>query len=365
MSRALWFASPGDPALRTGGYLYNAAICARLGVHGFEVRAIRLPDAFPYPSVADQEEAAVLLGAVPSDDLLVVDGLAFGAVSSDVIAAIRAPTIALVHHPLADETGLTPSAVAAFEASERGALASTIGVVTSSPSTGTALVDRFGVPRDRLETVIPGVEKPASRPAGRDDNASPLILSVGSLTHRKGHDVLIDALARLRDHPWRAVIVGSPDLAPDVAQALASQVEDAGLSDRVMLAGTLEAEALQQLYRSADVFALATRHEGYGMVFSEAMVHGLPIVSCAVGAVPDTVPEATGLLVPADDAVALASALEQLLEDPALYGAKAAGAARVGAALPDWDDAAAEFASALRRLSTDTESSERSVGASQ
>ncbi|MEO0618165.1 MAG: glycosyltransferase family 4 protein [Pseudomonadota bacterium] len=349
MRQTLWFASPGDPDLRTGGYLYNAAICARLGSHDFDVKAIRLPDAFPRPTKSDHVEAARLLGRVPSNDLLVVDGLAFGAVTADVLAAIRAPTVALVHHPLADETGLAPEAIAAFEASERTSLAAAVGAITSSPSTSATLVARFGVPPRRIATVIPGVEKPSVQPAcGAGEE--PLILSVGSLTRRKGHDVLLDALAQLLDRSWRAVIVGSPDLAPETARALETKRAALGLVDRVTFAGTLETDALRQLYQSADVFALATRHEGYGMVFSEAMVHGLPIVSCRVGAVPDTVPEEAGLLVPSEDATAFAMMLARLLDHDALRALKAAGAARVGAALPDWDHAALAFAAALKRF---------------
>ena len=75
-------------------------------------------------------------------------------------------------------------------------------------------------------------------------------------------------------------------------------------------------------------------------VFDEALVHGLPIVSCRTGAVPQTVPQAAGLLVPPDDPDALAAALRRLLTEPDLRHAMAAAARTAGAALPGWPDTA-------------------------
>jgi glycosyltransferase involved in cell wall biosynthesis len=113
-----------------------------------------------------------------------------------------------------------------------------------------------------------------------------------------------------------------------------------GLGDRVRLAGRLPGDDLGRAYAQAKIFALATRYEGYGIVFDEAMAHGLPIVTCATGAVPDTVAEGAGLLVPTEDPEAFAAALDQLLSDEALRSRMAATSSRAGAALPGWGETA-------------------------
>jgi glycosyltransferase involved in cell wall biosynthesis len=165
-----------------------------------------------------------------------------------------------------------------------------------------------------------------------------LILSVGLIAARKGHDVLIDALMRIADLPWQAQIVGGTH---DAGVLAALEAQAAPLGDRLRFRGRMEEADLAALYRQATVFALATRYEGYGMVFGEALIHGLPIVTCAAGAVPETVPAGTGHLVPVDDAAAFAAALRRLLTDRAHREAMAAASTAAGQAMPSWTDTAA------------------------
>lgn len=178
--------------------------------------------------------------------------------------------------------------------------------------------------------------------------APPLILSVGLLAERKGHDVLIEALAGVRDLPWQAEIIGKPHDALYAAKLLA-QVESTGLSDRVRFLGEVSEAQVAERYNAASIFALATRYEGYGMVLSEAMQYGLPVVSCAVGAVPDTVGEA-GILVPADDPKAFGAALRGLLSDPVRLARYSTAARDQAAGLPRWEDTARQFVEVIRTL---------------
>ena len=126
--------------------------------------------------------------------------------------------VALVHHPLALETGLAPAAAAALAASERTALAATRGVVVTSPATAAGLAD-YGVSRDRIAVVEPGIDRAARSRGTRaaDATADVELLCVASLVPRKGHLLLLEALARLRHLPWRLTCVGSPELDPDAA----------------------------------------------------------------------------------------------------------------------------------------------------
>ncbi len=178
----------------------------------------------------------------------------------------------------------------------------------------------------------PGTDR-ASRATGSHDGTIAL-LSVGSLVPRKGYDVLLAALATLRDLPWRLSIVGARR---DEAAAAQIEADIVGhdLVGRVVLAGAVTPERLSALYDNADVFVLASRHEGYGMAFAEAIAHGLAVIGTTAGAIPDTVPEAAGILVPPDDVPALAAALRRIVGDAAERARLADGASGRCGAAPD------------------------------
>ncbi|TJZ94295.1 glycosyltransferase family 4 protein [Paracoccus gahaiensis] len=332
------FALPGDITTLTGGYIYDRRLVEGLRAQGRQVEVLALPDSFPTPSPSQMAQALADLQALPADRPVIIDGLAFGALDPAGVAAIRAPIVAMIHHPLAQESALPADLADHLWRTERANLAHARHVLVPSPHTRAMLVERYGVAPDRITVVRPGTDRPAQARAPAPV-APPLILSVGILHPRKGHDVLIAALAQLADLDWQAVIAGNPWDMPHVA-ALEDQICDSGLGARLDLAGRVAPERLAQLYSQASIFALATRYEGYGIVFDEALSHGLPIVSTRTGAVPDTVPQDAGLLVAPDDAPALAQALRRLLESPQDRAACAAAAARAGAALPGWPDTA-------------------------
>ncbi|MEM8662873.1 MAG: glycosyltransferase family 4 protein, partial [Pseudomonadota bacterium] len=328
---SITFAVPGDIDTPTGGYRYDRAVLGGLRAAGHDVTHLRLGVGFPFPSPAELDDAAAQLAAVPASQVLIVDGLAFGAMPAAQLAAVKAKMVALVHHPLALETGLAPAQAATLEASERAALPFAQHVVVTSPHTADTLVAQFGVERTGVTVALPGLSRRWGETV-RAPVSPPLVVSVGSVSPRKGFDVLIDALAGLREMAWRCEIVGSLAREGETAQALFAQVARLGLSERIAFRGALEEAQIGALYGAASVFALATRYEGFGMVFAEAMAAGLPIVGTTGGAVPGVVPPQAGRLVPPDDAPAFAAALGEVLSDADLRaqlgeGARAAGAA--------------------------------------
>lgn len=340
------FAIPGDIETKTGGYIYERSLLLALRAMGREVAHIRLPGSFPNPSGAEMAQSVATLAALPADLPLIIDGLVFGAIDTEGLASLRAPFVAMTHHPLALETGLAPDRAAELFRRERDNLALASHVVVPSPHTRAILAGQYGVPESRISVALPGFR--AADPV-RTPVTPPLILSVGILAPRKGHDILLEALARLTDLDWQAVIVGAPHF-PETAADLRAQCSRLGLDGRVRFTGLIDEADLTALYRSAHVFALATRYEGYGMVFPEALTHGLPIVTCATGAVPDTVPAKTGLLVPPDDHPAFAAALRRVLTDPELRAGMATAATLAGQSLPSWADTAAVMSAALDRI---------------
>jgi glycosyltransferase involved in cell wall biosynthesis len=283
---------------------------------------------------------------VPAGRLLVIDGLAFGVLPDMAEALCRTHRlVALVHHPLALETGLGTDEAEALNASERAALSFAHGVITVSATTARLLATEFGVPVERISVVRPGTDRATI--ARCESGDTPTILSVGSVVPRKGHDVLVEALARLADLPWQLTIVGDRSRDPDTARDLDAAIARHDLGARISFAGTVAPERLDVLYAGADLFVLASRFEGYGMAYAEAIAHGLPVVGTTAGAIPEAVSPGAGVLVAPDDIEALAAALRRLLANRNERAALAAGARAAAEMLPTWAEQTKLFARAL------------------
>ena len=347
--RYVAFAVPGDIATLTGGYGYDRRIIAELRRLGWEVELVGLGDDFPRPSDAQKALAQERLLATPVGCPVVIDGLAFG-VLPQAAAAIQSnrPVVALVHHPLASETNLTQQEMERLRDSERAALAATRLVIATSQATADLLIGHYDVPSRQIEVVLPGTDR---APFSVGGGGHPLrLLSVGAVGARKGFDVLVEALARLAPLPWRLTIAGDRGRDAEAVARLDAAIAGHGLEDRIDCAGAVSPERLADLYARADLFVLASRFEGYGMAYAEAIAHGLPVVGTTGGAIPQTVPLSAGRLVPPGDVDALAEVLRELIEDDASRRALAAGARAHASTLPTWACSGARFGQALERL---------------
>jgi glycosyltransferase involved in cell wall biosynthesis len=342
LKNRLVFAYPGNLQLKTGGYGYDRRLIEGLEQGGWQVERLGLGEGFPLPSAAVMARAHVQLSALPDDALVMIDGLAFGVLNRWAEREhTRLRIVALVHHPLALETGIAADVAERLRESEREALRFVRHTIVTSPETARTLSSAYGVSPSGITIALPGTDQRQAATGGTDrrgGNDPVDIISVGTLTRRKGHDVLIAALARVKDLAWRASIIGSGTLDPVTAKALADQVTSLGLSDRVTLRG--EVDDIAGALQTGDIFALASRYEGYGMVFAEALAHGLPIVACHAGAVPDVVPSEAGILVPIDDVDQFAGALRAYITDPALRRQAGEAAAEAGRRLPSWQQTA-------------------------
>lgn len=347
--KRLFFAVPGALDTPTGGYAYDRRMIDELRRLDWRVDVVALGEGFPSPPQEIRAAAQARLLALPPGAPMVIDGLAFGVLPGAARRLRRdRPLVALVHHPLALETGLPAQRSALLRRSERAALRCAVAVVTTSAATARAVAADYLVPAARVHVVEPGTD-PAPRARGSGGDVVQL-LSVGALVPRKGFDVLIAALARLTALRWHLSIVGDAGRDPACAAQLKADVARAGLSNRVEVLGALPPADLAARYDGADVFVLASRFEGYGMAFAEAMARGLPIVGTRAGAVADTVPAGAGLLVAVDDCDALASALRRVIGDGAQRRGLAAGAWRAAGRLPQWPHCARLFAAVLEAL---------------
>jgi glycosyltransferase involved in cell wall biosynthesis len=345
------FAVPGSLDTPTGGYAYDKRIIAELHALGWQIDVIDLGAAFPNPDAVTRTAALTKLQAVAEGQPIVLDGLAFGVMAEEAeILHARHPLVALVHHPLALETGLDRATARVLHASERAALSRTQAVIVTSVPTADILCRDYAVPAARIAVIRPSVDWPATLLRPRRADGSVHLLAVGAVTPRKGYDILIEVLGSLVDLPWQLTIAGDTTRNATTFARLQADIARLQLHDRIAITGAVSDARLAELYANADVFALASLFEGYGMVFGEAIAHGLPIVATAVGAAKDIVPAGAGLLVSPGDATALRDALRQVIvQKDARRGM--AQAAREGAArLPQWRESAAAFAQVLEAL---------------
>jgi glycosyltransferase involved in cell wall biosynthesis len=343
--RAL-FAIPGELDTPTGGYAYDRRMMEELRRLGWDIGHMALSGQFPAPDAAVLASTYGELAQLPEAIPIIVDGLALGALP-DIgchLGSMRR-LVALVHHPLALESGLTPARAEALRASERAALAAARRVIVTSRATAAVLAAEYEVPQARITVAPPGADPAPFVPLNRA--GVPHVLSVGTLVPRKGHDLLIAAFAMLQDLPWRLTIVGDPARDPSTTAALQRAIADAGLEQRISLVGALPPGELQQHYMAADFFVLASRYEGYGMAYAEAIAHGLPVVGTTAGAIPEAVSKAAALLVPPEDVPALAASLRRLLRDSATRYRLAHAARQAAQRLPRWQESAIAFTAAL------------------
>ena len=341
------FLIPGDLATPTGGYAYARRLLTDLSDRGVDVAAVTLPGSFPHPMPVDLAATAAAFANTPRDAVLLVDGLAYGALPPEIIASADSrPIVALVHHPLGLEAGLGADEADRLMASERAALALAARVVVTSRFTRSLLVSEFGVPAGRIGVAEPGTD-PATRAASSGSRRVSL-LAVGAVTPRKGFDLLVQALATLADLDWHLTIAGACDRSPDHVAALRGAITAAGLDGRITLAGTVSPRRLAELYDRADTVVSPSLFEGYGMALAEALAHGLPVVATTGGAAAETVPDEAGLKVAPGDANALAAALRLMIGDPERRRAASDAAWEAGNALPRWRDTAAIVAAILK-----------------
>jgi glycosyltransferase involved in cell wall biosynthesis len=343
--REVVFAVPGSLDTPTGGYAYDRRLVGELINLGWRVAVVDLGEGFPRPDAETRAAARDRLAELRDGIPVVVDGLALG-VLPDAAAELsrHRPLIALVHHPLALESGLAAAEAEALRGSERQALAHARRVVTTSFATARVLVADYDVPMDRIAVAEPGTDR-APRAKGSGSDVVHL-LAVGSLVPRKGYDVLLKALSTITDLDWRLTIAGNRR-DEDTARRIEAQIAALGLGARISLEGAAPTPRLAELYDSADVFVLASRFEGYGMAFAEAMARGLPVIGTTAGAIPGTVPEGAGILVPPDDTAALSDALRRVVGNGAARARLASGAWAAAERLPTWRAAAEIVARAI------------------
>jgi glycosyltransferase involved in cell wall biosynthesis len=353
LSKQLTFIVPGDPGQRTGGYLFDARIVSELRTGGWQVRQIGLEGRFPMPDKLAEQSMSAALADQDDDALVVIDGLALGGLGEAVaLHAQRLRVIGLIHHPLADETGLPPDQRQHFLASEAEALAHCRKIIVTSSFTADRL-RKLALSQRPAIVIEPGVDRAQTAPIAAARANSGIepdhehLLCVASLTPRKGQDLLLAALEELDGSTWRCRLSGSDQRDRMFALELRQAVQKSQLEHQIEITGERNPEQLASDYQWASVLVLPSHYEGYGMVVTEALSRGLPLIATTGGALIDTVPPEVSLRIPPGDRIALAEALKRWLGEPELRQRLTRAAMDYRQRLPCWRQAGQRFAESL------------------
>jgi glycosyltransferase involved in cell wall biosynthesis len=343
------FAIPGDLMTLSGGYGYDRRVMQELPGCGVEVAYRRLPASFPLADAADVDAAVQIINeGLRLEDVVLVDGLAYGALPQEAIRRIAAPIVALCHHPLALETGLSSEREQTLRDTERCALALAAHVIVTSAHTRDTLEPGFGVSASAITIAVPGTDD-VLRAQG--SGGSPMLLAIGSIIPRKAFHLLVEALDGVRDLDWRLRIVGGAKHSPETAATLCRLIEMKKFSGRIELMGELSVEDLDRIFNSSDIFVSSSLYEGYGMAVAEALARGLPIVTTTSGAVADIVPNDAALKVPPGDVGSMCAALRLVMSEQTVRERLSEASWRAARDLPRWRDTAGIIVKAARRAS--------------
>jgi glycosyltransferase involved in cell wall biosynthesis len=342
-----------DPAKPSGGNIYNRRICDGLTAIGWQVFQHVAPGRWPWPDLASVRALGRLLAGIGDGAIVLVDGLIASPMPDILVPeAGRLRLVVLIHMPLGEAP---PShSVAHAQTREAAVLCAAQYVITTSWSTRERLLRRYALPPDKVHVAQPGVE-PAQLATGTDRGGE--LLCVAPVSSHKGHDVLLAALAATADLPWRCVCVGSLNRDPVFVEHLRLEAEAAGVGGRIRFPGVQIGDDLAHAYAAADMLMLASRGETYGMVVTEALACGLPVITTAVGGLPEALGQTSdgrrpGILVPPEDSVALAAALRDWLVDANLRHRLREAARERRSTLAGWDAPTDRIAQVLAQTAT-------------
>jgi glycosyltransferase involved in cell wall biosynthesis len=341
-----------DPTKPSGGNVFDRHACDGLVGLGWSVREHAVAGPWPQPTLAARAALGRAVSAIPDEALVLVDGLVASSVPDVLVPhARRLDLVVLVHMPLG-EAG-TGDDAARVRRREATVLSAAAAVVTPSRWTRQWLLDAYSLAPDRVHVVEPGVDDADLAPGTIDGGA---LLCVGAVAPHKGHDVLLAALGLVGDLPWRCVCVGALDIDPVFVERRSEQARRDGVAERVSFAGPRTGEDLAVSYAAADLLVLASTAEAYGMVVTEALARGIPVVGSRVGGVPEALGRTAdgsmpGLLVPPGDPQALAAALRCWLVDDQLRRRLRESARQRRTTLTSWSATATRLSDVLQSVS--------------
>jgi glycosyltransferase involved in cell wall biosynthesis len=326
-----------DPARPSGGNTYDRSLRGGLPSVGWSVHEHAVTGRWPRRDAASLGALGGVLERISDDAVVLLDGLVASTAPEVLVPhARRLRLVVLVHMPLGHRPPVDEVADARMR--ECAVLSVAAAIVTTSAWTRRRLLELYALPADRVRVAEPAVVAADLAPGTAAGGA---LLCVAAVTFDKGHDVLLDALATIPDLSWQCVCVGRLDRDPWFVESLRRRSLGGWLGERVSFTGPRTGADLDRSYADADVMVLASRAETYGMVVTEALARGLPVVAAEVGGLPEALGHGAGgcrpgLLVPPGDPAALGAALRAWLADAELRERLRLTAGERRKSLADW-----------------------------
>lgn len=348
----------------SGGYLYDRRVVAGLRDRGHSVTTVAVPRQHYARNLLDSVSQPVwrrLTALADSVDVLLEDELCHPSLVGPNLRLSRResspPIVSVVHH-LRSSEDWSPLRTRAYRAVERAYLLTVDAFVYNSHTTRDTVESLVGPTtgvlappgRDHLQ---PAVTREQIRARAHDEGPVELLF-VGSVVERKGLETLLRGVAAL-EIPWSLTIVGDTTVDPAYTERLRSLTERLAVGDRVTLTGRVPQPRLDELYEQCQILTVPSQYEGYGIVYLEAMGHGLPAVGTRAGGASELIEDgSTGALIAPGDASALTDAVARLATDRDRLAARALAARAAFKRHHTWDETAGAVAAFLRRQQQST-----------
>ena len=344
----LHFFIPGDINTLTGGYIYDKRIAEGLRFKAHDVQVHILAGDFPFPSPESRKVCLESMTIIPKNEAIIIDSLVFGAIP-ELLREIKQyhPIIALVHLPLSVNSELAGNNQTMIRKLEEEAFSYADLIIVSSSFTKN-LIEQAGINPDLIKVVIPGVE-----PNTKKQNYSILprkLITISNYTRNKGYLLLVDALSGLKHLDWTLDCYGDDSFDPEYVKEISEMIEGNKLTGRIFLHSSISGMELSNAYVNSDALIHPSEFESYGMVLTEALAHGIPVVASTGGAVTQTVPATMAVFFKPNDRQSFQDAIEQLFLDQDKYHNLCMEASSYINQAQTWEISVFDFESVLQEL---------------
>jgi glycosyltransferase involved in cell wall biosynthesis len=342
---SVYFLSGGDINSLTGGHLYNMHIINGLKNKNYSVSLQAAGGKWDNKEGIDKM-CRLYLQKIPWGSCIIIDSLILASLTNLVRKSMdRFKFLGLIHLPVSYDikTGIHGK----LSEDELGALNHMHRLVVTGGFTFDLLCNA-GIDPRKITIIQPGTDQfPRKAQYARVPSN---LLCIANYSALKAQDVLIRALSRLKTRNWTLHLYGDTDRDPEYTSFLRSLILYLGLESRIIVHRIVERQNISKVFLEADLFILPSLFESYGMVLSESLAHGIPVISTLAGNIRNTVPEGMGILIEPGNEAELADSISSLFDSPEKYSALCTASSSYYKQSRSWEQAVSEFESVIRKI---------------
>jgi len=344
----LHFLCPGNINSLTGAHIFTKRLTDGLKKNGHHVVIHQLTNDFPFPSDNSLQETQNILNLIPPSEIIIFDNL----ISTAIPGLLKEMDnkerlVCLFHLPLSIYPGFSAYQREILTASEDETLSYTHNILAVGPFVENFLINH-GVDKKRIILTFPGVDV---FPQKKIYPTKPRkLISVANFIRSKGHVPLVKALTALKNINWILDCYGDLDQDRQYLADLQAMIRRSDLQKKIFIHGTISGKALSEAYLNADLFIHPSEFETYGIAITEALAHGIPVVSSTGGGTLSTVPATMGKFFKPDDVYGLVTLLEVLFENTEIYKKLCTEASKYKNQAIPWQKSIDIFETAMKSL---------------